>query len=68
MTATPLIMIVSGWSKLQLGIDNKDYQRHHHYHLQHCHRGGILTRGQVTPIVCSNSEIIDWNTRSTMSI
>ena len=36
MTAPPLIMIVSVWSKLQLGIDNKDYHHHHHYHLQHC--------------------------------
>ena len=44
MTATPLIMIVSVWSKLQLGIDNKDYH-HHHYHLQQCHSiiGGVLT-------------------------
>ena len=70
MTATPLIMIVSVWSKLQLGIDNKDYHRHHHYHLQQVPSIGILASDKLHlyPTYNSMSEIIDWNTRYTMSI
>lgn len=60
MTATPLITGLSVWSKLQLGIDNKDYHRHHHYHLQQVPSIGILASDKLhlyPIIVCLKSLI-----------